>query len=386
MALGVEVPAALRPLVALERRVQEYRDSAGVLLAIGQESAAARVLVLRAERAELTRLQRRTDSLLLALGEAPSVLTPLPAVAATAEATDTTTTRRPARPWSLLLTATPEQNTLANPLASNDPLTALRNQEAGRNGLHAALLAERQLTPRWSVAGGLGYNQYSTELRLTDRRTEVAVTYDTTKTTTDTYYTSTNQVYAIRLVKVPQLSPIFNANGQILRYDTVFTTRPDTTFTTIVQHDNVRTKQSTITPLLRRTEVTTTQTLRPTYRFFTVPVQVRYRLAAPGPARWWADVAAGAQFQFFLGGTQLVSADGGQSFRTEDVRAGQGPFRTFNLGLTGSLNLNYALSNRLSLNAGPSLRWQALSVYRPETGLRQQPVATGLQVGVRWKL
>ena len=236
------------------------------------------------------------------------------------------------------------------------------------------------------MAGGLGYNQYSTELRLTDRRTEVAVTYDTTKTTTDTYYTSTNQVYAIRLVKVPQLSPIFNANGQILRYDTVFTTRPDTTFTTIVQHDNVRTKQSTITPLLRRTEVTTVQTLRPTYRFFTVPVQVRYRLAAPGPARWWADVAAGAQFQFFLGGTQLVSADGGQSFRTEDVRAGQGPFRTFNLGLTGSLNLNYALSNRLSLNAGPSLRWQALSVYRPETGLRQQPVATGLQVGVRWKL
>ena len=384
VAIGVEVPAALRTLVGLERRAQQYRDASSALLAARPGRDTARLRILRAQRTELRCLQRRTDSLLLALGDAPAAHAPLPAVAAAAA--DTAAPRRPARPWSLLLTATPEQNTLANPLASNDPLTALRNQELGRNGLQAALLAERQLAPRWSVAGGLGYNQYRTELRLTNRRTDVAVTYDTTRTSTSTDYTSTNRVYSIRLVPVPQLSPIFNANGQILRYDTVYTTRPDTTYTTIVQHDNVRTNQRTITPLLRRTEATTTQTLRPTYRFLTLPVLVRYRLAAPGPARWWADVAAGAQLQFFLGGSQLVSTDGGQSFRTENVRAGQGPFRVFNLALSGSLNLNYALSNRLSLSGGPSLRWQALSGYRPATGLRQQPVATGLQVGVRWKL
>jgi hypothetical protein len=57
-----------------------------------------------------------------------------------------------------------------------------------------------------------------------------------------------------------------------------------------------------------------------------------------------------------------------------------------NLALSGSLALNYALSNRLSVSVAPSMRWQALSVYKAETGLRQQPTATGLLLGIRWKL
>ena len=80
-----------------------------------------------------------------------------------------------------------------------------------------------------------------------------------------------------------------------------------------------------------------------------------------------------------------VTSDG-ETYRTEKITAGNGPFRPLNLALSGSLALNYALTSRLSVSVAPSLRWQALSVYKTETGLRQQSTATGVQLGVRWAL
>jgi len=156
-------------------------------------------------------------------------------------------------------------------------------------------------------------------------------------------------------------------------------------YSTTVQHDTVRTTSHVTTPTISKKETLTTRLLQPNYRFFTVPVLLRYRLAAPGTSRFWTDVAVGAQLQFFLGGTQVTTADG-ENFRTEKITAGSGPFRALNVGLTGSLALNYALTNRLSVSVAPSLRWQALSLYKPETGLRQQPTATGLLFGVRFGL
>ncbi len=130
--------------------------------------------------------------------------------------------------------------------------------------------------------------------------------------------------------------------------------------------------------------------LRPTYRFLTVPLLVRYRLgratdwtSSPTAARWWADVAVGAQLQFFLGGTQLTTLDG-RTYRTERVGPRGGPFRPFNVALTGAVALNYALTPRLSGSVAPTLRWQAQSVYKPSTGLSQRPTATGVQLGLRW--
>ena len=81
-----------------------------------------------------------------------------------------------------------------------------------------------------------------------------------------------------------------------------------------------------------------------------------------------------------------MSTDGGATFRTERVGVADGPFRAFNLALSGSIALNYALTRRVSLSLAPALRWQTLSVFRPETGLRQQATSTGMQVGVRFKL
>ena len=136
---------------------------------------------------------------------------------------------------------------------------------------------------------------------------------------------------------------------------------------------------------ISKKETLTTRLLQPNYRFFTVPVLLRYRLATPGTSRLWTDVAVGAQLQFFLGGTQVVTDDG-EHFRTERISVASSPFRALNVALSGSLALNYALTPRLSVSVAPSLRWQALSLYKPETGLRQQATSTGLMFGVRFGL
>ncbi|MBF9223890.1 hypothetical protein [Hymenobacter ruricola] len=386
LARADSTPATLRPLAALERQVLVQLPSVETLQpgTPPAESRAALLLSLRAERAELLRLQRRTDSTLLALGDLPGA--PQAALAATSPAPADTARPRPlAHRWSLLLTAAPEQNTLGLQGPEGDSLTALRrNHETGRSGLNAALMAEYRLTPRLSVGGGMGFSTYGADVRITNQKTDVLVKYDTATTRTTTFFTSTNQTYSVRIIQVPQLNPIFNSNSQVIGYDTVYVPRQDTVYTTTVQHDSIHSVRRTITPLISKKETTTTKLLQPTYRFFTVPVLLRYRLT-PGTGRWWADVSAGAQLQFFLGGTQVVTQDG-RNFRSETIGAGEGPFRRLNVALTGSLALNYALTNRISLSVAPSLRWQALSLYRPETGLRQQPTATGLMFGLRFGL
>jgi hypothetical protein len=380
-------PATLQALAGLERQVLVQLPSIATLqpgtrLPAGSQPELLRGL--RAERAELLRLQRRADSLLLVLGDLPAA--PTLALADTADLKPKILTPKPSSRWSLLLAAAPEQNTLALQGREGDSLTALRrHHETGRAGFNAALLAEYRLTPRLSVGAGVGYSTYGADLRITNKTTDVSVTYNTTTTTTTNAYTSTNQTYSVRLIQIPQPSPVFNANGQVIRYDTVYVPRQDTVRSTTIQHDTVRTTNRVTTPLISKKETLTTKLLQPNYRFFTVPVLLRYRLAAPGTSRLWTDVAVGAQLQLFLGGTQVTTADG-QNFRTERISAGSGPFRALNVGLTGSLALNYALTNRLSLSVAPSLRWQALSLYKPETGLRQQPTATGLLFGVRFGL
>ncbi|WP_143080115.1 hypothetical protein [Hymenobacter arizonensis] len=335
---------------------------------------------LRAERAELLRLHRRTDSTLLALGDAPGASLP-PAVPSPAP--DTARPRPLTNRWSLLLTAAPEQNTLGLQGRNGDSLTALRrNHETGRAGINAALMAEYRLTPRLSVGGGVGYSTFGTNLALTTKNTNLQVRYDTATTSSTNTQTTTSRTYTVRLVYIRQLVPVPGPGA--IRYDTIYVPRSDTSYTTVVQRTNFLLFNRTTTPLISKREAIVSQQLQSNYRFFTVPVHLRYRLTM-GPGRWWTDVAAGAQFQFFLGGTQVVTDDG-ENFRTESIRAGSGPFRPLNLGLSGSLALNYALTNRLSVSVAPSMRWQALSVYKAETGLRQQPVATGLMFGVRFGL
>jgi hypothetical protein len=152
----------------------------------------------------------------------------------------------------------------------------------------------------------------------------------------------------------------------------------------------VTTKTTTYTPTVTTRQELTARILKPNYRFLTLPLLLRYRLgraqdwasSATAP-RWWADVAVGAQLQWFLGGTQAVTRDG-RTYQTERVGPRGGPFRPFNLALTGAVAVNYALTPRLSASLAPTLRYQAESVYKTSTNLTQRPVATGMQLGLKY--
>ena len=143
-------------------------------------------------------------------------------------------------------------------------------------------------------------------------------------------------------------------------------------------------------PFITTRQETSARILRPNYRFLTVPLLVRYRLGRttdwtgnPHAPRWWADVAVGAQLQWFLGGTQATTRDG-LTYHTERVGPRGGPFRPLNVALTGQVAVNYALTPRLSASLAPTLRYQVASVYKPSTNLTQRPTATGVQVGLRY--
>ncbi len=381
------VPAVVAALLQAETTFGSFSTADS-----SAEANAARRRVLLTERAALAGLSRRTDSLLLTLGVLPEVP---PALAAGSEGAAPSDSVAPApfRRWSVVVAFAPERNFFGLQSAPSDTLSALRRtHEQGRAGWNAAVGAEYRLTPRWSVGAGLGVTSYGAELRLTDRQTYVSVVNDTRTThasqNTHVEYTT----YSIRFVDEPVLSPVFNQNYQIIGYDTVFVPRPDTVWTHNITDGTVLTNTTTTTPTITQREEVSARILRPNYRFLTVPLLVRYRLgreggpfgsaAGAGGSRWWADAALGAQAQFFLGGTQLTSPDG-RTWRTERVRAGNGPFRPFTVALTGALALNYALTPRLSASVTPTLRYQTESVYKASTGLTQRPAASGVMLGLK---
>ncbi len=316
--------------------------------------------------------------LLLAVGIAPKA-------AARTAPSDT-----PAPPlrnrWSVALAFAPERSFLSLKAPADDSLLFLRRaHEQGRGGYNANLLAEYRLNQRLSVGVGVGVASVGAELRLAEVRTSSTTRFDTVRTTT----TSTTQInpYSIRSVRDSVLTPIVNFDNQIIGFSYLPITRQDTVWTTIFSTATVTT--ATVTPIVTTRQERTARLLKPNYRFLTVPVLLRYRLgratdwtASPTAPRWWADVAVGAQLQFFLGGTQATTTDG-RTYRTERVGPRGGPFRPLNVALTGALALNYALTERLSASVAPTLRYQLESVYKTNTNLSQKPVATGVQLGLK---
>ncbi len=377
------VPAVLEPLVQAETVLGSFfpTDSSA-------ETRAVRRRALLTERAALAALTHRTDSLLLTLGvlpEAPPALAPPPA-----ESVGDSVPPAPLHRWSVAVAFAPERNFFGLQSAAGDTLSALRRtHEMGRAGFNAAALAEYRLSPRWSVGAGLGVASYGAELRLTDRRTNVAVAYDTQTTHTTQTTLVEWDTYSLRIVVDSVPSPIFNANYQIIGYELVAVPRQDTVWTHLVTTSTIVKDSVRTTPTVTTRQEVSSRILQPNYRFLTVPLLIRYRFGTEGGTfrgastnRWWADVAFGAQTQFFLGGTQLVSADG-RTWRTERVRAGQGPFRPLTVALTGALALNYALTPRLSASLAPTLRYQTESVYKAATGLTQRPAASGVMMGLK---
>ncbi|MBC7447060.1 MAG: hypothetical protein H7330_03280 [Hymenobacteraceae bacterium] len=358
------------------------------LIALGSDSGAhatpaareRRRAVLSVERAELARLYARTDSILSALGGASAALRP---------AADSVPTA-PLRRWSVALSFAPERNFFGLQSPATDTLSALRRtHEQGRTGYNAALLAEYRLNRRLSVGVGLGVATYGAELRLTEHRIIVSTRLDSTTITSVHDTTVTTVAYAIHPVPDSILAPMVNINNEITGYEYLLTTRLDTVWTYLANTERINSTKTTYTPTVSTRQETSARILRPNYRFLTVPLLVRYRFgratdwtSSPTAPRWWADVAVGAQLQWFLGGTQATTRDG-LIYHTERVGPRGGPFRPLNVALTGAVAFNYALTPRLSASLAPTLRYQAASVYRTSTNLTQKPTATGVQMGLK---
>ena len=384
-AIGtVKTPVVLVPLVRAEE--------AYAALALDSATKPRRV-ALRAHRTALLALLHRTDSLLTALGEpSGAAVAALAAPAPDTPVPDTTAPAPMRQRWSVLIAGAPERNFFGLAAPAADTVAALRRtHEQGRGGWNIAALAEYRLTPRWSVSAGAGLSTTGAELRLTDRQTVLNVHYDTTTTHTQRTDQVTIRAYSVQFVPSMHLDPRFNLSGQVIGYDTVWVPRPDTTWTVYTATNLTQNTTRTITPLLERHEKVTARVLRPNYRFLTIPLLVRFRLGRPheagGPSpasRWWTDVAAGAQLQWFLGGSHLVTEDGGRTYRTEQVGAHGAAFRPLNIAVMGQVAINYALTPHLAASVAPTVRWQPQSIYKTSTGLNQKPTATGLQLGVRY--
>ncbi len=375
----VKTPVVLLPLVRAEE--------AYAALALDSATKPRRA-ALRAQRTALLALTHRTDSLLAALGEPNgAVVAVLDTIAA-----DTSAPAPMRQRWSVLIAGAPERSFFGLAAPAADTVAALRRtHEQGRGGWNIAALAEYRLTARWSVGVGAGLSTTGAELRLTDRQTVLNVHYDTTTTHTQRTDQVTTRAYSVQFVPSMHLDPRFNLSGQVIGYDTVWVPRPDTTWTVYTATNLTQNTTRTITPLLERHERVTARVLRPNYRFLTIPLLVRFRLGraheagGPSPAsRWWTDVAAGAQLQWFLGGSHLVTEDGGRTYRTEQVGAHGAAFRPLNIAVMGQVAINYALTPRLAASVAPTVRWQPQSIYKTSTGLNQKPTATGLQLGVRY--
>jgi hypothetical protein len=374
LAMAVQIPVGVKSVVELENQLLP-------LLADNSQSENSRtqlLATLRAEKAALSALISRNDSLLLAV-EGSFVKETQQTIALDSSVL------KPALPkWSLALSFAPEQNFLSLSAPYTDTLVSMRNnRETGRSGYNAAFQVERRLNERLSVGAGFGYSSYGSEFRMTTRETELSVSYDTTHTFDTTYYTTVTTIPIIKIDSVLTLEPVYNSNAQVVGWDTVYVVLHDTVYSTFTTEDIIASQHTTVNPKTSRHEVTREQILRPRYHFVTLPVMLRYRLT-PG-ARWWADVGFGGQLQLFRGGTHAVSNDG-RNFRMERVKPNEGPFRPVNLALMGNLALNYGLTKSLSISMAPALRWQVQSVYKKETGLQQRPVSAGLQFGLRYTL
>jgi hypothetical protein len=236
----------------------------------------------------------------------------------------------------------------------------------------------------------VGISTYGAELRLTDHRTTITTKIDTIRSTQTAMNTVITRAWATRQVADSILSPILNINNQVIGYRYLPTTRLDTVWTNLVNTNVTTSNTTTYKPTITTRQELSARVLRPNYRFLTVPMVLRYRFgrttdwtSSPTAPRWWADVAVGAQVQFFLGGTQLTTRDG-LVYQTERIGPRGGPFRPVNLALTGAVAFNYALTPRLSASLAPTLRYQPESVYKASTSLTQRPTATGVQMGLKF--
>lgn len=367
---GLALDTALHAALWKQRLPERPADAAGQPTPAATDSAATQRVrtLLLAEAALLRTLTQRNDSLLRTLEEEPI----RPLVALDSAAPRSAATLPPPRRWAVAIGSelTGGWGTLPG---FDDHAT-----EQLRSSLTHSVSIAHQLNDRWRLRAGLGDVSVRTQLRYQRDSTGQAVRFDTTLTSTLQVSESIDTSYIVLIRQVMHLEPHYNDIGQPIYYDTTYIPVPDTTYQVTFSHDTVRTNQTTVTRHVDTWRTSRQQTLRPEYRFWTIPIAAQYALLVRGRLR--LGVSVGAQVLVFRGGNRPVLR--GDEYTLQRVGPRDGPFRPVSVAWQGSADLEWRFGPRLSAALSPGLRGWAI---RPERGLSgaARPLPS-VQLGLTW--
>ena len=383
-ALGVAAeptPATAAPLglslwqTALAQDTALRQEAARAVAPVRPDSASRLLMLVAAQRVTLAVLQTQLDSLKAALPAAPPLLAAAnpalaPAVADTLRRAPLPALRR----WSAVLA-----------LEATNPWGVLPGAPDTREvigGAHQVSLQMEHRLPndRWLLRGGFGQVRLTSQFRHVQEVSGQTLVRDSVRVTYVNANVRTDTTRIIQLDSVLHLNPRINGSGQVIAYDSLWTPNNDTLYQVIITHDTVHYMTQNVRTRVETWRERREQQLRPTYRFWTIPVAVQYDVLCAG--RWRAGVSAGAQVLLYRGADQpALTADGTYVLRRTGPR--DGPFRPVSVALSTGLNVRYRLTDRLSLLAGAGGRGWVQSPVRGEARPKMQPNG---QVGVVWGL
>ncbi|MBC7449317.1 MAG: hypothetical protein H7330_14790, partial [Hymenobacteraceae bacterium] len=349
---------------------------AGAVAPVRPDSASRLPALVAAQRVTLRTLQLQLDSLKAALPVEPAALAIVTDSAA--PGLDAVAPVRPAPRWAvaLLTETTTPWGVVPGPAAIRETL----------GGAHTRSLQLEHRLPndRWLVRGGLSETRLTGRFRAVDETSGLRLSTDTLTSTGYDPAIRTDTIRIIHLDSTLQLNARVNADLQIVGYDSLWVPDNDTIYQVVVTHDSVQRTIQTVRTRLDTWRATREQQLRPTYRFWTIPVAAQFDVLRAG--RWRAGVSIGAQLMLFRGGDAPVRLpDGTYTLRRVGPRGGPrgGPFRPVSVALTTGLDVRYRLTERLSVLAGAGARGWVQSPVRGEARPKVQPTA---QLGLSWGL
>ncbi|MDF7810873.1 outer membrane beta-barrel protein [Hymenobacter sp. YC55] len=119
-----------------------------------------------------------------------------------------------------------------------------------------------------------------------------------------------------------------------------------------------------------------------TYRYLTVPVQVRYMLGQQG--RFQYSVLGGGSLGLYVGGRTSV----GTACACEQQRwtSANSPFQPVSLAIKGGFEVRYLLAPGWSVLAQPYFQYGIQNISKPETGPSRYPFVGGLLTGFSYNL
>ncbi len=350
-----EIPGAATGAITLATIEQRdsvlHQEASAYLTPVAAPADTARATRLRTliktQRQALAHYAARLDSLKQFLPEAPPELAAEPAPLPAPDSTEQPLLAVPPRsPWAvaLLLETTPNWSVLPT------VPTGVVDQERTQASLTQSVQVQRQLSPQWRVRAGFGQATVQTQARYTSERTR--------QTTTQITTTKDDTSYRVRSYEVLIIGPTDTVRTLVSRLDTLVTQTITVRDETVTQRDKLQ------------------QLLRPTYRFWTLPVSAQ-RLLLTRPS-WNLAASAGAQLAV-LRDAQVPVWTGEQYALRRLTGPAAGLPRRASLSLSVGLEAQIRLSPRLTALVAPTLRGWA--VPPGGAGRRVLPAA---QVGLVW--